>query len=492
MYVYRQRFYTAVQLALDAFSFWPIWMCASQLRIAIDPVMKVHLTAATAPAWVAPLGLILLLWLAVSFRFQLYAIPEHIRTWTILRWAGTNTIAVCAAAVVGTFCSRQVGQGASRMFVACIAPATFVIFVATRGVALAVISIAQRRWPPPRIALIGDLTAAKRFVNRTQPQIRSAIRGLVVPEGTVVDTPGQPLPVLGATGQIAELFNRERIDRVIMLQGSVPDSELELCNRVAWRMGLPVSWALNLETEPEAHPISWRSKRKPELSNQFGLQVVDMQSAHSSSEDFFKQLFDFAISILLLIILSPILLVIGLAVKLTSKGPVLERAPRVGKGGRHFTCFKFRTTYEDLNQPPPEHFDSGSGILNTEDTQHITPLGKSLRFYSLDELPQLINVLRGEMSLVGPRPLPANAFGLDGMSQEHYAWSETRARVHPGITGLWQISGRNILSFQDMIRLDIEYIQNRSFAFDFSIILETPIAMLRGVGTALSIRSSRL
>lgn len=452
--------------------------------------MTLHLTAATAPGWVTPMGLILLLWLAISFRFQLYAVPESIRTWAILRWAAGNTIAVCAAAVLGTFFSRQFGQGTSRMFVLCLVPATFAIFVATRGIALAVINVIQRRWPPPRIALIGDLAAAKRFISRIQSQIRFAIRGLVVPEGTAVTTMGQPLLVLGTTGQIAELFNRERIDRVIMLQGSIPDSELELCNKVAWRMGLPVSCALSLDSEPDAQPISWRSTPKIELRNQFGLQVVEMQSTHSSREDFWKRLFDVFMSIFLLILLAPVLLLIGLAVKLTSKGPVLEKAPRVGKGGRHFTCLKFRTTYEDLNQPPPENFAAGSGIA--EDTQHTTPLGKTLRLYGLDELPQLINILRTEMSLVGPRPLPASAFGPDGMSREHYAWSETRSRVHPGMTGLWQISGRNSLSFQDMIRMDIEYIQNRSFAFDLSIILETPVAMYRGMGTAFSIRSSRL
>jgi lipopolysaccharide/colanic/teichoic acid biosynthesis glycosyltransferase len=445
--------------------------------------MKLHLTAETAPGWVAPMGLILLLWIAVSLRLQLYVIPEQIQFWTVLRWVGGNTVALCAVAVLATFCSRQFGQGASRMFVLCMTPAAFIIFTATRASALGAISFAQRRWPPPRIALIGDLTTAKRFVNRIQWQIRSAIRGLIVPEGTTGATLGQPLLVLGTTGQIAELFNRERIDRVILLQGSIPDSELELCNRVAWRMGLPVSCALDLETEPDIAPTSWGSKRRLELSSQFGLQVVEMQFAHSSRKDFFKHFFDFTISSFLLVLLAPVMLLIGLAVKLTSKGPILEKAPRVGKGGRHFTCLKFRTTYEDLNQPPPEDYDEAA-MMNLEDNHHTTPLGKTLRFYSLDELPQLINVLRNEMSLVGPRPLPARTLGPDGMSKEYFAWSETRARVHPGMTGLWQISGRNNLSFHDMIRLDVEYIQNRSFAVDLSIMLETPIAVIRGVGAA--------
>jgi lipopolysaccharide/colanic/teichoic acid biosynthesis glycosyltransferase len=112
----------------------------------------------------------------------------------------------------------------------------------------------------------------------------------------------------------------------------------------------------------------------------------------------------------------------------------------------------------------------------------ITPIGRFLRRYSLDELPQLINVARGEMSLIGPRPLPAEDLGRDGLSVEHAIWAEQRSRVLPGMTGLWQVSGRSNLTFEDMTRLDQYYIQNWSLLLDLRILVHTPLVVVSGHG----------
>jgi lipopolysaccharide/colanic/teichoic acid biosynthesis glycosyltransferase len=121
-------------------------------------------------------------------------------------------------------------------------------------------------------------------------------------------------------------------------------------------------------------------------------------------------------------------------------------------------------------------------IFKMKNDPRVTPVGRFLRRYSLDELPQLMNVLRGEMSLVGPRPLPAQDLDPDGMSRQFTAWAEGRSAVQPGITGLWQISGRSELSFEEMVRLDLEYIRTQSIFLDLKIILETPSLVLKGVG----------
>jgi len=483
MHVYRRRLYTVIQSLLDALSFWPIWLCATQLRIAFDPLTQRQLTAAQASGWVAPIGLILPLCVAVSLRLNLYAVPREISPLTVLAWASENTLALCAVTVLATFFSRQFGASASRMFVLCMVPVAFLIFTATRCLALSLIAALQRKWQPPRIALIGDSLTAKRLIGLLELQIRSALRGVIVPEGTDLGDSGWPLPVLGTTGQLAELVNRERLDRVIMINSSLPDSELEHCNKVFWRMGLPVSSPLDLPAEPDRRGAAWHSKGRLELSSQYGLRMVEMRPVRSTrAQDLAKRALDFVISFLLLALLAPAMFLIGVIVKFSSKGPILERAPRVGKGGRHFTCLKFRTTYEDLSGPAPgaKRNTAGSAPLLTE--PRATPAGRVLCRYGLDEVPQLINVLRSEMSLVGPRPLPAHELGPDGMSQEFFAWSETRARVRPGLTGLWQVGGRSNLSFDDMIRLDLEYIQNRSLALDLSLILGTPAAILRTAG----------
>jgi lipopolysaccharide/colanic/teichoic acid biosynthesis glycosyltransferase len=129
------------------------------------------------------------------------------------------------------------------------------------------------------------------------------------------------------------------------------------------------------------------------------------------------------------------------------------------------------------------HANEKSGhIFKIRNDPRVTPIGKILRKYSLDELPQLINILRGDMSLVGPRPLPARDLDPDGMSRQFAAWSEGRARVHPGLTGLWQVSGRGDLTFEDMIRLDLEYIRRWSLLLDLNIVLVTPMRVIKGAG----------
>jgi lipopolysaccharide/colanic/teichoic acid biosynthesis glycosyltransferase len=453
-----------------------------RLRVALDPLTKRQLRAEEAPGWIAPLGLILALFLLVSWTLKLYRVPREIRPWKVLAWAADNTMVICALNVLATFFSYQFGGGASRVFVLCMVPVTFVVFAATRFAALAMISVAQRRSPLPRIALIGDLSDVKRLMARMEEKVQSAIRGLILPEGTDANIRHGQIKILGTTAQIAELVNRERLDSVIVVNGSCPEAELERCNKVFWRMGMPVSFALDLATEPDAPSLSRAPRNRIELSRLNGFQVVDLRTAYvTRTQDAVKRVFDFAVSLVLLALAGPAMLLIGIIVKLNSEGPVLEKAPRVGKGGRHFTCLKFRTTYEDLNKPAPlRKWNVAAG--DDEDEHHATGVGKVLRHYSLDELPQFINILRGEMSLVGPRPLPAHRLGPDGMSTEFADWSEQRARVCPGLTGLWQVGGRSRLSFNEMIELDLQYIRTRSFALDLGIILKTPIAVIRGLG----------
>jgi lipopolysaccharide/colanic/teichoic acid biosynthesis glycosyltransferase len=196
-----------------------------------------------------------------------------------------------------------------------------------------------------------------------------------------------------------------------------------------------------------------------------------------------KRIFDVAIAGTLLVLLSPLMIAIAIFVKFTSEGPMLYKSPRVGKGGRYFTFLKFRSMYVNNSRETVDSTnEKGGHIFKMKNDPRVTPVGRFLRRYSLDELPQLINVLRGEMSLVGPRPLPAQDLDPDGMSRQFMTWAEGRSAVHPGITGLWQISGRSELSFEEMVRLDLEYIRTQSIFLDLKIILETPTLVLKGVG----------
>jgi exopolysaccharide biosynthesis polyprenyl glycosylphosphotransferase len=192
-----------------------------------------------------------------------------------------------------------------------------------------------------------------------------------------------------------------------------------------------------------------------------------------------KRTFDVVGSTLLLILLSPLFAAIALAVRLSSRGPVFYRSMRPGIGQRPFACLKFRTMYCDAehHQGPLEEFNEADGALfKIKDDPRLTPVGRLLRRFSLDELPQLVNVVRGEMSLVGPRPLPERDFELLA------DWHRKRYLVLPGITGLWQVSGRSELDFDDLVHLDFIYLERWSLALDLAILLKTipAVIMQRG------------
>ena len=192
-----------------------------------------------------------------------------------------------------------------------------------------------------------------------------------------------------------------------------------------------------------------------------------------------KRTFDLVGAALLLILLSPLLAVIALAVKLDSRGAVLFRSTRPGIGGRPFDCFKFRTMREGaeaLQDELEQHNEAGGAIFKIREDPRVTGVGALLRRWSLDELPQLFNVIRGEMSLVGPRPLPQRDYELLD------DWHRKRYLVLPGMTGLWQVSGRSELDFDELVRLDFLYLERWSVFLDFTILLKTIPAVFRTHG----------
>jgi lipopolysaccharide/colanic/teichoic acid biosynthesis glycosyltransferase len=191
-----------------------------------------------------------------------------------------------------------------------------------------------------------------------------------------------------------------------------------------------------------------------------------------------KRTFDLVVCIWVLPIVLPLLLICALAVRLDSRGSVLIAQERTGRDGTRFRMYKFRTMVHNAEELKPAlaHLN----VLPFPDFKipndpRITRVGKILRETSLDELPQLLNVVRGEMSLVGPRPtsFAATTYSL---------WHTHRLEVTPGITGLWQIKGRNATTFDERLRLDIEYIEHRSFLFDLKILLQTVPAVFRRSG----------
>jgi lipopolysaccharide/colanic/teichoic acid biosynthesis glycosyltransferase len=210
-------------------------------------------------------------------------------------------------------------------------------------------------------------------------------------------------------------------------------------------------------------------------------------AARSGTRAVLKRLIDVGGAGLLLLLTAPLWLFVALAIKASSRGPVLFRQERVGLDQGRFVCYKFRSMRADSD---PDRHRRYIARLMASDTSRasvegyklhgdarITPVGRVLRKFSLDELPQLLNVLRGEMSLVGPRP--AIPYEL-----EHYTPGMLRRfQVRPGITGLWQVSGRSALGYKEMVAKDLEYVDRWSLGLDLRILLRTPAAVLRTKGT---------
>lgn len=198
-------------------------------------------------------------------------------------------------------------------------------------------------------------------------------------------------------------------------------------------------------------------------------------SDHGFYKRYGKRLIDIVVSSAMLLVLLPLLPIVALAIRLSSPGPILYRSTRLGKNGRPFTFLKFRSMVVDAheNRRTLLHLNEADGpVFKLANDPRVTPVGSFIRRTSIDELPQLVNVLRGEMSLVGPRPpIPEEV-------EKYEPWQRRRLEVTPGITCLWQISGRSRLGFNEWMRLDLQYIQHRSFKLDAKILLRTLPAVL--------------
>ncbi len=217
----------------------------------------------------------------------------------------------------------------------------------------------------------------------------------------------------------------------------------------------------------------------------YTLDDIPLSAIHFTYNDhneilWLKRCIDIVLSISALIITLPLLLLLAFLIRLSSPGPVFFRQTRIGYNKRRFKMIKFRTMVDGAErmQTDLEHLNESDGpVFKMKNDPRITPVGKWMRRMSLDELPQFINILRGDMSLVGPRPLPLR--DANGIAER---WQKRRYSMRPGLTCLWQINGRNRVSFREWVKLDLEYIDNWSIALDLKIIWKTLPAILKATG----------
>lgn len=280
------------------------------------------------------------------------------------------------------------------------------------------------------------------------------------------------VPILGGVPSLREIIRETDADCLFVASGGVTPAEMQAVAKVARREAVELRVTANL---PETH--SSRVTPQPVA----GLMTLALQPVHlTGPQAALKRAVDVLASSLGIIVLSPLFALLSVAVWTSSPGPILFRQERTGRRGRSFRLLKFRTMVVDAEERRDAllGLNQASGpLFKIDHDPRVTRVGRVLRRWSLDELPQLFNVLAGDMSLVGPRPpLPKEV-------AEYEEWHFDRLEVRPGMTGLWQVSGRAELTFDDYVRLDLFYIENWSLASDLFLLLKTVPAVFHGRGS---------
>jgi len=280
--------------------------------------------------------------------------------------------------------------------------------------------------------------------------------------------------VLGTASELEAVLRTVPVGEVYLASNSVAHAEeLQSCLQVLERFGVPFAMPPYLFRLERARPLDAHG-----LTDGY----IHYQSVTSKPTQMaLKRAFDILSSGIGLWVLAPLLATVALLVRLTSRGPVLFRQTRVGLHGRPFRMLKFRTMVENaeaLKAQLAAHNEVDGPVFKMKRDPRITPIGRFLRKFSIDELPQLINVLRGDMSVVGPRPpVPSEV-------AKYEPWQRRRLSVRPGLTCIWQVSGRNEISFEQWMYMDLQYIDNWSFPKDISLILKTLPVVFTGRGAS--------
>jgi exopolysaccharide biosynthesis polyprenyl glycosylphosphotransferase len=282
---------------------------------------------------------------------------------------------------------------------------------------------------------------------------------------------GEEVPYLGTLDKLEEFINRHRVDEVMI---TLPASYYNTINDIIARCR---ESKVDYQLVPDLFELRVDSYSLVEIK---GVPLIGLKKTNLRGWNYFvKRVLDVTLSGSALLLLSPLILLIALAIKLDSAGPIIYRQKRIGKNGKLFTFYKFRSMRTDADQKFKElveYNETGGATFKMKADPRRTRVGKFIRRASLDEIPQFVNILFGQMSFVGPRPT------IDREISQYQPWHKRRLEVTPGLTGLWQVSGRSKIPFEDMVKLDIYYAENWSLWLDIKILLRTIPAVIRGDG----------
>lgn len=386
-------------------------------------------------------------------------------------YARTMQSSLLAAAFIG-ICCYLTRFDLSRGFYILLFLIGTPMLVLTRWMVRRVIHILRRRnWLTRRVVLAGNPQNIQEIlsVTRRETWLGYYVVGALLPAGA--DRAELDIPVLGTVDDAIDVVDQRDIDIVIFADGAFPSSRG--FRRMAWALE---SHHAQMVVAPALTDIaSQRIQVRPVAG--MPLVLVEPPTTQQAGR-WMKRTFDIVLASLILLLISPIMLATALAIWFDDHGPVIFKQVRVGKNGETFECLKFRSMVTNAEEILKNLNNEGPNavMFKMENDPRITKVGHFIRRFSIDELPQLWNVVRGDMSLIGPRPALPKEVAL------YAPHVNRRLEVRPGLTGLWQVSGRSNLSWDDTVRLDLYYVDNWSMTQDLSILAQTVKAVLASDG----------
>lgn len=408
------------------------------------------------------------LYMALFVLFSVYD-PERIYRAVDEYYTLTVASAVAGLALAGLvyFTARDVSRLSVLYFFGC----HFVLLMGWRTLARVARQGSFRPRTHHRVLLVGSGEPARRALDRLFGFAWAGVDVIGYVREGAEEIPGAPVPCVGTVAELEPVLDRHDVDDVLLAVPAERQAEFEIImSRLAAR-------ACNVWMVPDYYSILLYGARVADLS---GIPMISLKATTLSGyQRLIKRAFDLLVTAVLLLVTLPLLVLVALAIKLTSRGPVLFSQERVGENGRLFRMHKFRSMHVDAEERLHEvirYDEEGNLVHKRGDDPRVTPVGRLLRRTSLDELPQLFNVLKGEMSLVGPRP------ELPFLVEKYEVWQRTRLAVPQGITGWWQVNGRSDKPMHLNSNFDLHYVQNYSLLLDLQILLKTAVVVLRGRG----------
>ncbi|MBM3728437.1 MAG: sugar transferase [Acidobacteria bacterium] len=441
---------------------------AYRLRLAL-PLERSF--ALSGPVKALLLGCALVAWVSLGYSLEVYERLDSARRSTILRVTTRQCVVGAVAIVLAEYLLRL---DLSRSFLALFVTATWLLLLLFRWNSGRLVGWIRREFGGPHhVLIVGTGSTASAIARRLES---SAVHGIRISGFLAPDEHEAPAPDLGPyvvrpLAALPDLLRRHVVDEIIF---AVPSPRLDgleeiflLCDEEGVRTRVAVDFFPHVNSEVYLDRLD-------------SLPLLTFSATpHDEIRLFIKRVTDVAAASLALLVLAPFLGLIALLIKATSAGPVIFRQERCGLNGRRFAFYKFRSMVADAERMKDslEHMNVRSGpVFKIPNDPRLTSLGRFLRKYSIDELPQLWNVLKGDMSIVGPRPAVASEV-------EKYArWQRRRLRMRPGLTCLWALHGRDSVDFETWMKMDMEYIDTWSLGLDWKIILRTIPQVILGKG----------